>query len=625
MLQSFRDQIKGWVATVVIGLLIIPFALWGVNSYFQYGEGDWVAEIDGEPITVAEFRNEYQQQLARFQQMLGAQNRAELFDTPRTREQVLEQMVDRALIERRSRSAGYRVGDAELAAEIKSLEFFQVDGKFDRRVMRDRLAAIRMTEAAFDARLRRDKTLAQLPEAIRASEFALPVEVERAAALLEEQRSAVWIAVPAVKFLPHVQVADSDVERYYQANQARFMTEESVTLDYLVLSPAVLPAEATTPTDAELADLYAQDADRFGQPEQRRALHILSESEAEAVAFTARIQKGEDFATLAQQYSKDPGTASNGGDLGMIKRGDTVGAFEDALFSMQVGELRGPVKSEFGYHVIRLEEIDLGSNQPFESVKAQLAAEWQQRQGAERYGKAAEQLADMVYANADSLHPAADALGLKLGRVSGVTRNGGGDIATEQKVRDAAFAPEVLVEKRNSGVIELGEAEVAVVRVAEHVPAAQRPLAEVREEVVAALREARASALAQAQADAIAAELRAGANPEAIAKRERLPSPMQRTLRRNSQDAPPEVTKALFAAARPDGAPVVGVTQLGNSDRMVFRLEAVVPGDVTGLPEAERNARRDQLAQRFGGLAQAAYTDALKRDAEVKLQPEKAR
>jgi peptidyl-prolyl cis-trans isomerase D len=633
MLQSFREQIKGWVATVVIGLLIIPFALWGVNSYFDYGDSSWVAQIDDDQISQAEFRNEFQQQLNRFQQMLGEQYRPELFDTPQTRARVLDQMVERALVERRARAAGYRVGDAELAEEIRGIDAFHVDGKFDRKVMRDRLASIGLTEAAFDARLRRDMTLAQLPEAIRASEFALPGEVERATALLQEQRNATWIAVPAIKFLPEVRIADADVEQYYQANQAQFMTEESVTLEYLELSPETLPPDATVPSDAELSDIYQQEKARFSEPEQRRAVHILvlvepgedAKAEAEAKALLARVQKGEDFATLAQQESDDPGTASSGGDLGLIKRGDTVGAFEDAVFSMQVGEVRGPVKSEFGYHVIRLEEVRPGAEQPFAQVKAQLAAEWQQRQAAERYGKAAEQLADLAYSNPDSLAAAADALGLIIGRVAGVTRSGGADIATEQRVRDAAFAPEVLVEKRNSGMIELGEAQVVVVRVAEHTPAALRPLAEVRDEVVGRLRDARATEMAQAKADAVAAELRRGARPDEVAKREKLPSPMVRSLTRNAQDAPPEVAEALFAAGKPAGAPIVGVTKLGNGDRMVFRLESVVPGDAAGMSQAQRDARRDQLAQRSAGMTEAAYVEALKRDAEVKLQPENTR
>lgn len=634
MLQSFREQIKGWVATVVIGLLIIPFALWGVNSYFQYGDGgDWVAQVDGEPITVNEYRNEFQQQLNRFQQMLGEQYRAELFDTPRTREQVLEQMVQRALVEKRTKAAGYRVGDAELAEEIMGLEFFQVDGKFDRRVMRDKLAQIRMTEAGFDARLRRDMTLAQLPSAIRASEFALPSEVERGVALLEEQRSATWIAVPAVKFLPQVQLSEAEIEKHYQATQASYKTEETVALDYIELSVAALPAATATPTDAELEEVYAQEAERFQQPEQRRASHILitaepgaeAKAEAQARDLLARIQKGEDFAKLAAQFSADPGSAANGGDLGLVPKGVMVGPFDDAMYSMKVGELRGPVQSEFGYHVMRLEEVQPGSNLPFAQVKAQLASEWQQRQGAERYAKAAEQLADLVYANPDSLQPAAEALGLKIARISGVTRNGGTGIATEQKVRDAAFSPEVLVEQRNSGVIETGESQLAVVRVAEHTVATLRPLAEVRDQVVSALQEVRAGELAQAQADVVATALRAGEQPDAVAKRERLAAPMSRTLKRNGRDAPAEIAKALFEAGRPSAKPIVGMSTLGNGDRLVFRVEQVVPGDVTLLSEAERSSRRDTLSQRHASLALAAYTEALKRGADVKLQPEKTR
>lgn len=627
MLQSFRDQIKGWVATVVIGLLIIPFALWGVNSYFQYGAGgEWVAEIDGEKITVAEYRGEVQQQLARYQAMLGAQYRPELYDTPRLRQQVLEGMVDRALVERRTRQAGYRVGDAQLAEEIRAMEFFKVDGKFDRQVMRDKLASVRMTVPGFEARIRRDMTLSQLPDAIRNSEFVLPDEAARGVALLEEQRTATWIALPAVTFLKQVEVSEADVEAHYQAQQARYMTEESVTLEYLTLTPETLPAEASSaPTDAELRDLYAQESARFNQPEQRRARHILVDDEASAKAILAKLQGGADFAALATAESKDAGSAANGGDLGLMRKGDNVGPFDEALFAMQPGELRGPVKTDFGFHVIQLEEVVAGTAKPFEAVAAELAAEWQQRHAAERYGKVAEQLADAAYSNPDSLQPAAELLGLKLARVAGVTRTGGAEIATEQAVRDAAFGPEVLVERRNSGVIEIGEQQVAVVRVVEHQPSVLRPLAEVREEVTAAVREAKASALAQAKAEAIAAELRAGVAPDVIAKREQLPTPMARSLKRNGRDAPPEVAKALFDAARPVDAPVVGITRLGEADRMVFRVEKVVPGDLAALDEAEQAARRDALGQRRAALAMYAYTDSLKREAAVKLQPEKTR
>jgi peptidyl-prolyl cis-trans isomerase D len=626
MLQSFREQIKGWVATVIIGLLIIPFALWGVNSYFQYGDGgDWVAQIDGEAITVGEFRNEYQQQLSRFQQMLGEQYRPELFDTPSTREQVLEGMVDRALLEVRTREAGYRVGNAELASEIMAMEAFQVEGKFDRQVMRDRLAQIRMSESTFYARLRSDKALSQLPEAIRNSEFVLPAEVERGVALLEEKRTATWLAVPAVKFLPQITITDADIEQHYQAEQARFMTEESVVLEYIELDAETMPAGAAEPTEAELADLYAQEEERFKQPEQRRARHILVDDEATALAVKARLDQGEDFAKLAAELSKDGGSAENGGDLGLVAKGVMVGPFDDAMFSMKPDEVRGPVKTEFGYHLIQLMEVQAGTNVPLAAVRDQLVSEWRLREGGERFARAGEQLADLVYANPDSLQPAADALGLKIQRTAGVTRSGGGDVATEQRVRDAAFSPEVLVEKRNSGVIELDEGHVTVVRVAEHQPSALRPLAEVRDEVINTLRETRAGEMAQAKADEIAVAMRGGAQAEDIAKRESLPQPMSRTIARNGRDAPAEVAKALFDAPRPSGAPVVGVTKLGAADRMVFRIDQVTPGDFAGLGEAERSSRRDALAQRQASLAQAAYSESLQRAADVKLQPEKTR
>lgn len=633
MLQQFREKIKGWIAGVIIGLLVVPFALWGVNSYFDYSEGEWVAMVDGEAVTVGEFRAEYQQQLARFQQMFGEQYRPEMFDNQRTRDQVVDQMVRRALIEIRTRNGGYRVSDAQLADEIQRLEFFQADGKFSREVMAQRLAAINLSPAAFDARLRRDMLLAQLPDAISNSEFVTADEFTRLVALRDEQRAATWLMVPSVMFLREIKLGDAELEVWYGANQARYMTEESVALEYLELTPEVL-GPAVVPTDEQLQELYAAEQDRFVKPEQRAARHILldatdlAKAEVQATELVKRIQAGEDFAKLAQQFSQDPGSASQGGSLGLVERGIMVGAFEDELFAMKAGEVRGPVKTEFGVHVIKLDEVVASQGRGFEDVRAELTERWTTDQAAERFAKASEQLADLTYANPDNLEAAAAALGLTVMKVAGVSRAGGGGIAVEQRVRDAAFSVDVLGERRNSSPIEVAAQQVVVLRVAEHRAAAQRSFAEVRELVLDAAREQRAGELAQALADRLAERLQAGAIPEVLARAERLPPPATRTLKRSAQDAPAEVTRALFSAgspiAGPNAKPVTGVARLPNGDRVVFRLEAVIPGDAASLAETERTARRDEMARRNATVTLTAYTSALHSKAEVKLQKDKA-
>ena len=514
----------------------------------------------------------------------------------------------------------------------QAMEFFQVDGKFNRSVMAQRLQQINMTPASFDARMRRDLVLSQLPDAVSRSEFATPAELARAVALRDQARAATWIAVPAVKFLGDVRVGAADAEAWYQAHPERFKSEETVTLDYLELTPAALPATTAPPTDAELRELYAQEADRYRQPEQRLARHILIEGQgadaprADAIAseLVARLAKGEDFAKLAKQYSADHGSAAAGGSLGWLERGTLPGPFEDALFAMQRGEVRGPVRSEFGAHVIRLDELRPEQGRPYEQVRDELVQQWQEREAAERFSKAGERFADLVYANADSLAPAAESLGLKVQRVSGVTRTGGAEVAAEQVVRDAAFSVEVLNENRNSAPLELGPERLVVVRIAEHVPAAVRPFAEVRENAADALRDERTAAAAQALAERVAAQLRAGAAPAVVAKQERLPPPATRTLHRDTQDAPVELARALFAAERPGSKPVAGVAVLRNGDRVVFRLEAVEPGDLARLSDAERDQRRGELAREHGVVALTAYAEALKRIAEVRLQADKA-
>lgn len=631
MLQNFRDRIKGTVATVIIGLLVVPFALWGVSSYFNYSQGEWVAQVNGEPITVNEFRSEYQQQLARFQQMLGAQYRPELFDNQNTRDQVVEQMTRRALVELRTRDGGYRISDAQLAAEIQTLEFFQVDGKFSREVMSQRLAGLNMTPAGFDARLRRDMLLTQLPDAITDSEFVTRAELDRAIALRDEQRAATWIAVPAVRFLPEVQLSDADLTAWYEANKARYLTEETVALEYLELTPAELQGKVAAPTEDQLRDAFAAEQERYSRPEQRSARHILldasdpAKATALATELVARLQKGEDFGALAEKLSQDPGSASQGGSMGWMERGVMVGAFDDTVFAMKEGEVRGPVTTEFGIHVIRLDGVRAAQSRPFDEVRVELTAKWMTDQATERFAKASEQLADITYANPDTLQQAADALGLKVRSVAEVTRAGGSDIAVEQRVRDAAFSVDVLGERKNSSPLELEPERVVVVRVTEHKPAGQRGFDEVRALVLDAARDERAGEMAQALAEKVAVQLRTGAIPEQVARAERLPAPVTRVLKRSAQDAPAEVSRALFGAGTPvAGALLAGVAALSNGDRMVFRVDAVIPGDATALTPAERDARRVELARRNGTIALTAYTMALEKAAKVMYQKDKA-
>jgi peptidyl-prolyl cis-trans isomerase D len=633
MLQRMRDRIKGWVATVIIGLLSIPFMLWGVNSYFNYADTEWVAKVGDRTISVAEFRNEHQQQLARFQQILGEQFQAGMFDSPRARDQLVERMVRQVLLEDRTRELGYRIGDQQLAEEIQKLDVFQVAGKFSREMMKQRLEQARMSPAVFDARLRQDMLGAQLPDAIAKTDFVTPRELARSVALADERRSATWLAVPAVRFLPDIQVTDADVEAWYQANQARFATEEKVSLDYLVLErePSGVPLEE--PTDEQLQDLYDQESDRFRQPEQRRAAHILvpiegddvAAAEAKAAALAARVAKGEDFAALARAESSDPGSAQDGGALGWIERGTMTGPFEDALFAMAAGEVRAPVRTEFGVHVIRLEEVRAEQAKPLAEVRDELAAEWRERQVADRFERASERLADLVYSNADSLAPAAEALGLQVQRVADVTRSGGAAVAADAAVRDAAFSPEVLEQGRNSVPLSVDGVRLVVIRVADHQPASVRPFAEVAARARDALRDERASAAAKQFAEQLAVRMREGAIPEVLAKQERLPPPITGTLRRRGDAAPPEVLRALFQASKPAGAPVTGTVRLGNGDQLAFRLEAVASGDVASLSEPERASRAADAAQRNGTLALIAYSDALEKAADVRYQKDKAR
>jgi peptidyl-prolyl cis-trans isomerase D len=627
MLQNFRDRIKGWIAAVIIGLLVIPFALWGVNSYVNVARETALATVNGVEITPLRFQQRYQDQLARFQQMFGAQFQAEMFDNQGMREQVLEAIVGEELIRQRAKELRLKVGDQQLAQEIRKLDYFQDGGEFSMELYRSLLTQQGMSPTQFEARVRADLVESELPRSIQRTDFVTDAELAAYVALRDQTRSVRSIAVPSERFIAEVALTDAELLAWYEKNSDRYMDPETVALDFVELTAAdVGPASA--PTEAELQELYTAEQDRFRSQEQRLARHILinvegedvAAAEAKASALLARLGKGEDFAELAAAESADPGSSGTGGSLGWVERGMLTGPFEDALFAMQPGQLQGPVRTEFGVHVIKLEEVRGEQAKPFAEVRAELELEFIRKAGEDRFLKAAEQLTDLAYASADSLEPAAAALGLKVQRQAGVTRTGGAGVATDAKVREAAFSTEVLEDQRNSAPLELGDQRVVVLRVAERRPAQVRPYESIKAQVADAARDARAAELAQALAEQLRDRVAKGEALDAVARATGLEAPRSVRLTRDSREAPGVFTQAVFAAATPkDGVPTLGIVALGDAGRVLYALDAVTPGAVAGLSAEDQQARRAEYSRRVANAELAAYLAALRARADVQV------
>src|SRR5690606_31124530 len=404
------------------------------------------------------------------------------------------------LLEQRALDLGYRVSDATLAARVMSIPEFQVEGEFSKDRYIALLRSNGITEAQFEEDLRTDTLIRQLQSGVLDSAFVTPYELDRRYALQHQEREIDYVLIAANEFRDQIEVTDEDIERWYTEHQSEFMLPEKVDLQYIELTREHA-AGAVEVTEAALREYYEQNKDKYQTPERRKARHILitigdgldeAAAEKKATELTERIKGGADFAQLAEEYSKDPGSAAQGGDLGWAERGMFVGPFEEALFSMSPGEVRGPVKTQFGYHIIQLEEIEHGEQRSFEDVRGELEAEYRKEQSEAFFYEQAEKLGDLAFESLTELDSVARAMGLPIKTATGVTREGGGELPSNPEIFEAAFSDDVLERGQNSPLIAVDDDRAIVLRVTNHVPAEPRPLAEVKDEIVSHIKVQRA-------------------------------------------------------------------------------------------------------------------------------------
>ena len=626
MLQQIRDKISGWFAIVFLGAIAVVFIFWGIR--FESSVDKAAATVNGESIPLGMVRKAWQERQTELQQQLKAELPPALVKSEQ--EQLISGFIGRQLLVQRAHDMGYVVSDQELAETLYAIPALQVEGKFSR----DRYGALLRqqgrTEAEFESEFRRDLETSQLRGGIGLSSFLTPGELRRRVTLEGETRDVEYAVLPAAGFLPSVAVAPADVSSWYEKHKADFMTPETVALQYLELNVADVAAGVQV-TEEGLRKYYDQIAeDRFIDAERRHGSHILVESGADDAAalkkagqLAARAKAGEDFAKLARENSDDPGSKQAGGDLGWATREAYVQPFAEALFSMQKGEIRGPVKTQFGYHIIRLDDVQPPHQRSFEEVRADLEADYRKEQAQGAFYEKSQELADESFAALSELDSVGKKLGLPVQTIDAYTRQqGGGALGTDRKVIDAVFSDDVLQQRQNSPAINVGDDRVVVVRVTDHKLQQQRPLAEVQGEVEARLREQGARKAAAAAAIAAAAQAGAGEPLITVAGPGIQAVPRQSLGRTGSESVPAEVVTAAFKVARPQPGKVsAGTAVLPNGDAAVIVVSAVRSGGVAATPE-QQAAQTMEIAQRANQRAAVAeftaYTNELQRTAKIK-------
>ncbi len=626
MLQSIRDRLSGPIIWFVIGLICIPFAFWGIQS-FRGGSADpIVAKVGDHEITQAEFRQGYDQRYQQLQSLLGDNFRPEMIDTARFRQNVLDDMVQEQVLRQYARDAGYRATDAAVFDYLGSVPAFQENGRFSVQIYRDLLARRGMQAQAFESQMRQSLVIDQLRESVIDSAFVTDQEALLVRRMEAQSRDIGVAVLPIARLKDQMSADDAQIKTRYESDKSRYQAPERLKLAYIDLDMAELPKAANPGPEVLKAAYEAEKDSRFTGSEERHARHILVSFGADKAASKAKIEKiaallkgGANFADTAKQNSDDTGSKPQGGDLGWIKRGTMTQSFEKALFDLKAGETSEPVQTEFGWHLIRLDEIKPPTLRPFEAadVQSELLEVYQQREAEKRFQELSEKLEQLAFENPASLEPVAKALELPIKTTDWFARTGGKGIASEESVRTAAFSPEILKDNENSKPLSAGVGHVVVVRKSEYEAPRQRSLQEVVEQVREDVKVELAKAQISTKATALQAALRGGESLESAAAAQGADVVYNAPVRR--RDSAPEraVLDAVFKLPRPAaGTPGVGQVTLANGDLAVLLLRSVEDPSLATPNPTERKQLRDVVA----GAEFTALRKVLEGDFKIKIE-----
>jgi len=624
MLQQIRDKITGWVATIFLGAIAVVFVFWGID--FQSNAATYAVKVNGEKVPVQTVQRAWQQRLSQLQQMLRDEVPPDLLKAQQSA--MLEQFAQQTLLKQRASDLGYHVSDEALAARVREFPEFQVDGKFSAERYKGLLQNAGITNSQFEGDLKTELLITQVQEAVVDSAFVLPHELERRYALDRQERELDYALIPASSFAGQVNVTDAQIQAWYDAHKSEYMSPETADVEYIEVSRAMAEARVDV-TDQALKEYYETVKDRFQTQERRRASHILitaenglddAAAEKKAADLAAQAKAGANFAELAQKNSKDPGSAQKGGDVGWLERGTMLGPFEDALFSMAKGEIRGPIKTQFGYHILRLDEIDPGHVKTFEEARAELESEYRKERAESIFSDESAKLDEQSFAALTELASVSKSLNLPLQHVKGFTREGGGELGNDPEVIKAVFSEDVLERGQNSPIVPIGEDRAVVLRVTDHKPAEPRPLADVRPQIEEQLkRQAMRDAAAKQGADAVA-RLQKGEAWSAVMGELKLQPAGRRFVTRQDQVAPGAVLRAAFDVSRADvnaDKPYIAGVATDDGNYAVWSLSAVRAPDAAAEPAQEKVARQQQTARQLGNEEFAAYLKEAERTADI--------
>ena len=607
MFDAVRNNKK--IVQVFLVLIALPFAFFGVESFRDGGAGVDVAKVGEVKISQQEFQQAVREQQDRLRGQLGELD-PKVLDNPEFRQAILDDLIDQRLLFQEVRKRHLFASDDAVRQAIMAVEAFQDNGQFSQQRYEALLSAQGMSPAGFEAQVRQDLALQQLAGTIGRSGIVSQRVTDKVLALQSEARHVQEFVLPVENYVAKVKLEDGAAKKFYDENTEQFRTPDQAKVEYVVLTPESLAVEVS---EAEIKAWYDGHKERYQQPEERRASHILIA--AEKLGKDKARQKAEEvlrevqakpaaFAELARKHSDDPGSASQGGDLGFFGRGMMVKPFEDATFALRDGEVSGVVESDFGFHIIKLTGQHVAREKPLAEVRGEIERELKSSAVARKFAEAAESFSNMVYEQSDSLQPVADQFKLKIQRSDWIGReaNPAAGVLGNAKLLAAVFSDDTIQNKRNTEAVEVAQNTLVAARIAEYQPASVQPLAGLQATIEKLLVNQEAQKLARADGEARLAALQSGTDKLAWGA-DKVVSRMDARL------LPPQAAPLVFRMDKSKLPGYAGV-DLPGKGYALYRLSKVTPG--AALDTARRQGLQGQLRSLAAQQEVAMYLSALR-------------
>jgi len=617
-------QEKKRVVQIVLGLIIITFGFFGVDSYRKSGNSNAPATVNGEKITQQEFDSALRQQQDRVREQAGSNYDPSLFDKPEIKRMILENVINQRLLSLQARKVGLTLSNDQLTQIIAGIPAFQKDGKFDKQRYETALSSQGMSPQIFESRVRDELSTRQLIDAFTKNGYASTVGADNLIRLNEQQRVVSVAQISPDTFAKQVKVEDAAVKEYYDKNQREFQIPERASVEYLIFSVAALQSQVKI-NEADINKYYEEHQAEFSTPEQRKAAHILiavdaKASDADKQAARAKAeqilqqvkQSPGQFSELAKKYSQDPGSAANGGDLGMFGRGMMVKPFDDATFKLLIGEVSGLVQSDFGFHIIKLLAIKGGKTQSLTEVKSTIAQKLKTQKANDMFAELSEKFNNAVYEQSDSLRPASELVKIPVQRVAWLSKGQMGVAPWTDKALQAVFSDEVIKNKRNTPAIEIAPNTLLAARVIEYKPEGSSPFVEVQSAIRQKLQRLQSQDLALKEGKSVLGRLQ---KDEAVNVEWKS---AQSVTRSQHVALDNELTREIFKANPTKLPSYVGIEN-AQGVYMLARINSVK--EIDSIDEAKRARYLQQLSQMTGEELLQSYLADTRKHASIDISP----